>query len=296
MKTYDKKQNGIGETNVFYQSDRSSTSPVGVRRASPMGPSKIIEAGADGKRFTGLPQSARSVALIDALMVLAAMFISAPAGYAQGYTLAEALNATNLVWTADSIDDTSWFVQTAITHDGVAAVECLPRVGASGAKLHTRVTGPGELTFWCRFGTPLATDLEIVLQKEGLAAQHGLLGGGNDWNQGGVTIGEGVYDVQFGCVVKSTPEPLVLDQIHFTPSVHMPAQGLVIVNGQAQVKFSAPANLAASFKLLKAARLSGPWTTNTTAVLSTNGDSFILSAPIDGSGAQFYRVQCSAGP
>src|SRR5262245_6026331 len=80
-------------------------------------------------------------------------------------------------------------------------------------------------------------------------------------------------------------------------SVRVPPGGLAIVNGQAQVKFYAPPNLAASFRLLNAHRLSGPWTTNTAAVLGTNtgGDSFMFTAPLDGSSAQFYRVQSSAG-
>jgi len=158
------------------------------------------------------------------------------------------------------------------------------------------VTGPGSLTFWFRFGSgpPLGTWLEIVLQKQGAAAEHGLFGG-SDWTQGGTTLGEGVYDLQWGCVVKSTPEAVFLDQIQFTPSVT--TKGLEILNGQAQVRFSAPANLASSFRLLNAVSLNGPWTTNTDAVLSTNaaGDSFTLTAPLGGSSAQFYRVQSSAG-
>jgi hypothetical protein len=183
--------------------------------------------------------SARCVAWIGALLTVALVFISVPAGYAQGYTFAEALNATDLVWTADSTDDTKWFVETTVSHDGVAAVECVPRVGVYGAKLHTKVTGPGTLTFWFRFGSgpPLATKLEIVLQKQGDVARRGLFGGSTQWSQGGTEIGEGVYDLQFGCVVTSTPEAVYLDQVQFTPSVRVYLEGLAIVEGQAQVQF-----------------------------------------------------------
>ena len=291
MKLYDKNPTIIQETKTQYS--------VGHQRPTRVGHPESTGAKTTHIRVRALPCSARWVALIGGLLTLALAFISGPAGYAQGYTLAEALNATNLVWTADSTDDTSWFVQTASTHDGVAAVECVPGVGAYGAKLHTTVTGPGTLTFWFRFdsGPPLGTELEIVHQKQGGLAQHGLFGAGSDWTQGGMTIGEGVYDLQWGCVVKSTAEAVFLDEIQFTPSVRVTTEGLAIVNGQAQVKFSAPANLASSFRLLSAVRLSGPWTTNTAAVLSTNaaGDSFTLTAPLDGSSAQFYRVQSSAG-
>jgi len=233
------------------------------------------------------------------LLTVALDFSSSSAAYAQSYTLAEALNATNLVWKADSSDDTVWIVQTAITHDGVAAVKCVPRVAASGAKLHTTVTGPGTLTFWFRFGSgpPLGTWLEVVLQDQGGVPRHMRYGGSTEWSRGGMTIGEGICDLYWGVVVQSTAEAVFLDQVQFTPSVSATIEGLTIHKGKAQVKFSAPAHLTSSFKLLSAAHLSGPWTTNSAAVLSTNAesDSFTFTAPLDGSSVQFYRVQIAAG-
>jgi hypothetical protein len=271
---------------------------IECRRSERVERPQITGANAGRVPVTTLPRSARCVALIGALLTVGLAFVAGPAGYAQGYTFAQALNATNLVWTADSTDDTSWLVQTAITHDGVAAVECVPRVAAYGAKLHTKVTGPGSLTFWYRFGSgpPLGTELEIVQQKQGALAQRALYGWSTDWAQGGMTIGEGIYDLQWGCFVKSTPEAVFLDQIQFTPSVRATLKGLAIVNGQAQLKFVAPSNLVPSFRLLSAAGFSGPWTTNTAAVLSTNapGDSFTFTVPIGSDSAQFYRVQSSS--
>jgi hypothetical protein len=288
---HDKKPTTIQGTKFPYSVDS--------RRPEQVGRPEITAAKTGHIRVTPLPCSAFGVALIGPLLTLALAFVSGPAVHALDYTLAEALNATNLVWTADSTDDTSWFVQTAITHDGAAAVESVPRVGAYAAKLHTTVTGPGSLTFWYRFGSgpPLGTELEIVQQKQGTVAQHVLYGGGTYWDQGGMTIGEGIYNLQWGCVVKSTPEAVFLDQIQFTPSVRATIEGLAIANGQAQLKFVAPANLVSSFKLLSAARFSGPWTTNTSAVLSTNaaGASFTFTAPLGGSSAQFYRVLSSTG-
>ncbi len=279
--------------------ERKTLQSCPLQTPAQVGGPKITRTKTGRTCLAALPPGASSVASVGALLVLALAFISEPAAYAQGYTLAEALNATNLVWTADTTDDTSWFVQTAVTHDGVAAVECLPRIGAYGAKLHTTVTGPGSLTFWFRFGSgpPLGTELELVQQRQGGAAQRMLYGAGTDWTQGGTDMGAGVYHLQWGCVIRSAPEPVFLDQVQFNQSVRVIIDALGIAKDQVQVKFSAPANLASSFRLLNAAGPSGPWTINTAAVLDTNsaGDSFTFTAPLDASSAQFYRVQCSAG-
>lgn len=66
-------------------------------------------------------------------------------------TLAEAVNATNLVWTTSG--DTNWFAQNSISHDGVAAA----RSGAIGdnesTALQTQVYGTNILTFWWKTST-----------------------------------------------------------------------------------------------------------------------------------------------
>jgi hypothetical protein len=61
-------------------------------------------------------------------------------------TLAESVNATNLVWATSG--ETNWFPQTGITHDGVAAA----RSGAIGnnqfSTIRTIIYGTNVLTFW----------------------------------------------------------------------------------------------------------------------------------------------------
>lgn len=281
-----------------------------AKRTNPLYPFDFQNHKLAGNRFIGSAEAvrkasasrgcARRVAFVGILLTLAFAAISVPAGFAQGYTLAEALNATDLVWTADSTDDTAWIVQTAITHDGVAAAKCVPHVGTCGAKLHTTLSGPGSLTFWFRFGSgpPLGTWLEVVLQDQGAAPRRILYGGSTEWSQGGMTIGRGICQLQWGVDVRSTPEAVFLDQIQFTPSARATIEGLTILQGKARVNFSAPAQLASSFRLLNSAHPSGPWTTNTAAVLSTNapGASFTFTAPLDDSSAQFYLVQTATGP
>jgi hypothetical protein len=68
--------------------------------------------------------------------------------------------------------------------------------------------------------------------------------------------------------------------------------GLQFVSGQVQIGFSISGVPAPSFTLLESDQLSGPWTTNLAAVLTTNtpGVSYTFTAPPDGP-TRFYRVQ-----
>jgi hypothetical protein len=61
---------------------------------------------------------------------------------------------------------------------------------------------------------------------------------------------------------------------------------------QAQIPFTVMQGAASSFELLQASQLTGPWTTNASAVLSilVAGSSFQFTAPPPG-GTSFYRVQ-----
>src|SRR5665213_468136 len=64
-----------------------------------------------------------------------------------------------------------------------------------------------------------------------------------------------------------------------------------LVAGQAQIPFTVTQGAASSFKLLQASQLTGPWTTNTSAFLSTlvAGSAFQFTAP-NASTTAFYRV------
>ena len=64
-----------------------------------------------------------------------------------------------------------------------------------------------------------------------------------------------------------------------------------ITAGQTQIPFALTQGAASSFKLLQASQITGPWTTNASAVLSTlvAGSSFQFTAPT-AAAAAFYRV------
>ena len=60
--------------------------------------------------------------------------------------LAEAMDATNLVWTSSG--QKPWFVQSTNTHDGIAAAAVGPLPVYAESLIQTSVTGPGTISFW----------------------------------------------------------------------------------------------------------------------------------------------------
>ncbi len=67
----------------------------------------------------------------------------------------------------------------------------------------------------------------------------------------------------------------------------------VITNSQIRLDFTLQSGSATTFKLLNADQVSGPWTTNASAVLTTNvpGSSFRFTTATNGGVTKFYRVQ-----
>jgi hypothetical protein len=80
-------------------------------------------------------------------------------------SLAEAVDATNLIWTTGG--DAPWFGQEAITHDGVAAAQSGSISGPSQVSwIRTTVVGPGPLSFWWNSGPGLCcADLEFAIDN-----------------------------------------------------------------------------------------------------------------------------------
>lgn len=66
-------------------------------------------------------------------------------------SLAEALDATNLVWTTGGYP--VWAGETVYTHDGVDAAGTLPPPYHGESWVETTAVGPGTLSFWTRTGS-----------------------------------------------------------------------------------------------------------------------------------------------
>ncbi len=67
----------------------------------------------------------------------------------------------------------------------------------------------------------------------------------------------------------------------------------IIADGQVQLGFLTPTGFGTTFQLLEAARPTGPWGTNETAVFSINqqGVSYTFTVPYAAVLARFFRVQ-----
>jgi alpha-tubulin suppressor-like RCC1 family protein/sugar lactone lactonase YvrE len=130
--------------------------------------------------------------------------------------LAEALNATNLIW--QTYGDVLWTVSVGNwAHDGVAAaVSSAPSPGQKSI-LQTIVTGPGTLSFWWKVDQP-AYWFSFYLAVNG--AIQPLTSPGMTWQQQTVYIGAGTNLLQW---VYTNSGPYVsnigswLDQVSYVP-------------------------------------------------------------------------------
>lgn len=104
-----------------------------------------------------------------------------------------ALNNTNLVWT--TAGDTNWFVESADTHDNVAAAQSGAITDSQQSWIQTTVTGPGTLSFWWQVSSESGYDfLEFDLDGNQLDA---ISGTGLGWSQKTYSIPSGTHALQW---------------------------------------------------------------------------------------------------
>ena len=115
----------------------------------------------------------RTISMPPNAVTCTATFVSAP----MSLTLGNALNATGLVWQTGG--NANWAVQTATTHDGVAAL----RSGAIGAGqqtwFQTTTNGPGSLLFWWKVSSAPTNYLQFYVNTQLVSQISGNVG----WNQ-----------------------------------------------------------------------------------------------------------------
>jgi hypothetical protein len=100
---------------------------------------------------------------------------------------------------------------------------------------------------------------------------------------------------QFSCVISNANGVITSMVATLTVTTPPPVIQLgapVVAGGCVQLFFTLTGGSASTFELLQAAQVTGPWVTNTTAVLKTNapGTSYTFAAPTAGMD-EFYRVQ-----
>ena len=197
--------------------------------------------------------------------------------------LGVALNASNLVWTTGGA--ANWYVQTATTHDGVAAL----RSGAINSPValglqswvQTTVTGPGSLLFWGKISTYPSNTVQFLMNTQLVSYASGNV----DWSEFVTFIGS-TQQVTLTWVytknssTNSGSEACWLDQVTWIPSLY--------ATNAPQIFYQDPGNLIASWVLnstggVETVRLLG----------LTPGWSIKSAGDIDGDGVSDLIFQCS---
>ena len=142
--------------------------------------------------------------------------ISQSAAPAQPITMAEALDTgSSLVW--DPSLGSQWFGQSAVTHDGVDALQNANSGGASD--FSTTVTGPGTLSFWWKISAGSNSDF-LSLFING-ADQGVRISGETDWEQRTVTVPAGTQTLIWYYAHFGGPGTHLgwVDQVQYVPTV-----------------------------------------------------------------------------
>lgn len=133
---------------------------------------------------------------------------------ANGQTLSEALNNTNLIWRTGGSG--GWFSQSAVTHDGVAAIQNLNTAEMSDTWIETTVTGPGTIEYWWK-----VADYIFSLQINGVETTNILWN--VDWNKAVLPVPAGSQTLRWNFFRGPSWQGVGnnicwLDQVTFTPS------------------------------------------------------------------------------
>lgn len=103
-----------------------------------------------------------------------------------------AVETPTLRWVSGG--NSPWFVQTAVTHDGVDAVASGTVTDGQSSWLETAVTGPGTLSFWWRVSSEVGFDA-LRLMVSGV--EQARIAGQVDWQQRSVQIPTGLHALRW---------------------------------------------------------------------------------------------------
>jgi uncharacterized repeat protein (TIGR03803 family) len=199
-------------------------------------------------------------------------------------TLAEALDATNLVWTTGG--DADWFGQIWTSHDGVDAGRSGTLIDWQMSWMETTVTGPGTLTFWWKVSSEDDYDALSFLVND---APTAAISGEVDWQQKTFSLGAGsqtlswVYDKDFN--VSLGADCGWVDQVSFVPAAAAPVMQCVVQTNR---------TFGLSWNTLPGRMYQMQYSTNLIRTnwfdLGAPGTNGSVSTPIGPDPQRFYRV------
>lgn len=199
-------------------------------------------------------------------------------------TLAEALNATNLLWTTGG--DADWFGQPWTTHDGWGAGQSGIIIDSQMSWMETTVIGPGTLTFWWNVSSEEDYDfLFFSVNDDPWAAISGETG----WQQETFNLGAGsqtltwTYAKDFS--VSLGADCGWVDQVSFVPVAIAPFIEHV---------FQTNHNFCLEWNALPGRMYQAQYCTNLVQInwidLGAPGTNGTLSTPIGPEPQRFFRI------
>ncbi|MGO8837239.1 MAG: choice-of-anchor tandem repeat GloVer-containing protein [Limisphaerales bacterium] len=199
-------------------------------------------------------------------------------------TLAEALNATNLVWTTGG--DADWFGQPWTTHDGWGAGQSGIIIDSQISWMETTVTGPGTLTFWWNVSSEEDYDfLFFSVNDDPRAAISGEV----DWQPETFNLGAGSQTLSWSYVkdfsVSLGADCGWVDQVSFVP---------VAITPFIQHVFQTNHNFCLEWNALPGRMYQAQYSTNLVQPnwinLGAPGTNGTLSTPIGPEPQRFFRI------
>src|SRR5262249_15752128 len=151
-------------------------------------------------RWTRARTSQRDVPTTLNMLRLLGLVLLLSAAPLRGATLAEAVDATNLVWTTGG--NAAWTAQTNTTHDGLDTAPHGPLATAAGlySWLQTTVNGPGPAAFWWKVSGGCCGSLDFLVGAPGFPVGDELkasINGEQDWRRGVLPVPAGSQALQW---------------------------------------------------------------------------------------------------
>ncbi|HMJ88732.1 MAG TPA: immunoglobulin domain-containing protein, partial [Candidatus Acidoferrum sp.] len=107
-------------------------------------------------------------------------------------SLPEALDATNLTWTATG--NALWIGQSVLTHDGVDAARSGAITNSQTTSIETTVSGPGTLTFWWKVSSEESNDRLMFLTN---GVEQLRISDEVDWEQRTISVRPGAQALRW---------------------------------------------------------------------------------------------------
>lgn len=197
--------------------------------------------------------------------------------------LGAALNP-QLLW--ETTDFAPWVVQTNVTHDGVSAAQSGQIYENEYSAVSTRVTGPGEVSFWWKLSADDSDVLDFTINGQEQDFIYGL----TEWEKRTFPVPPGEVVLEWAylkdSLFTSNDDTAYLDEVTFTPATRLTAPALSNNTFTVKIATQAGRNYALEYR----DSLGG---TNWFALPTVPGDGAVktLSDPAPSPQRRFYRVK-----